>query len=81
MSWNKQKARLLESRSKRKHSPYRRGSDIVGTAVRAEQTGQAMIEVVARVRGFENGDKMETRNIVRYSDAYSRLNLTSPAVI
>ena len=44
----------------------------VGVAVRAEQIGQAMFEVSARVKEFENGDKLGTRSIVRYSDAYDR---------
>ena len=44
----------------------------VGAAVRAEQIGQAMFEVTARVDEFQNGDKLGTRSIVRYSDAYDR---------
>ena len=44
----------------------------VGAAVRAEQIGQAMFEVTARGREFENGDRLGTRSIVRYSDAYDR---------
>jgi len=44
----------------------------VGVAVRAEQIGQAMFEVTARGGEFENGDKLGTRSIVRYSDAYER---------
>lgn len=44
----------------------------VGAAVRAEQIGQAMFEVTARGDEFENGDKLQTRSIVRYSDAYER---------
>ena len=44
----------------------------VGAAVRAEQIGQAMFEVTARINEFENGDKLGTRSIVRYSDAYDR---------
>jgi len=44
----------------------------VGAAVRAEQIGQAMFEVTARGSEFENGDKLGTRNIIRYSDAYDR---------
>ena len=42
----------------------------VGAAVRATQIGQAMIEVTARGSEFSNGDKLTTRKIVRYSDAY-----------
>ena len=44
----------------------------VGVAVRAEQIGQAMFEVTTRVSEFENGDKLGTRSIIRYSDAYDR---------
>jgi hypothetical protein len=44
----------------------------VGAAVRAEQIGQAMFEVTARGAEFENGVKLGTRSIVRYSDAYER---------
>ena len=42
----------------------------VGAAVRAEQIGQAMFEVTARGNEFANGDKVGTRDIIRYSDAY-----------
>ena len=42
----------------------------VGAAVRAEQIGQAMIEVTARNQEFGNSDKLHTRKIIRYSDAY-----------
>ena len=44
----------------------------VGAAARAEQIGQAMFEVTARAGEFENGDRLGTRSIVRYSDAYDR---------
>lgn len=44
----------------------------VGAAVSAEQIGQAMFEVTARGKDFDNGDKLSTRSIVRYSDAYER---------
>jgi hypothetical protein len=44
----------------------------VGAAVKAEQIGQAMFEVTARGADFKNGDKLGTRSIVRYSDAYDR---------
>ncbi len=44
----------------------------VGAAVRATRIGQAMIEVTARGPEFENGRKLGTRSIVRYSDAYER---------
>jgi len=42
----------------------------VGAAVRAQEIGQAMFEVTARGHEFKNGDKISTRRIVRYSDAY-----------
>jgi hypothetical protein len=42
----------------------------VKSAVRAKQIGQAMIEVTARGSEFENGDKLWTGKIIRYSDAY-----------
>ena len=44
----------------------------VGAAVRARQIGEAMIEVTARGAEFENGDRLGTRSIIRYSDAYVR---------
>jgi hypothetical protein len=47
----------------------------VGAAVRAEQIGQAMFEVTARGAEFKNGDKLGTRRIVRYSDAYEQRRL------
>jgi len=42
----------------------------VGAAVRAPQIGQAMIEVTARGAEFENGARLGTGSIIRYSDAY-----------
>ncbi len=42
----------------------------VGAAVEATQIGRAMLEVAARGDEFENGDKLGTRRIIRYSDAY-----------
>jgi hypothetical protein len=42
----------------------------VKSAVRATQIGQAMIEVTVRGAEFENGDKLWTGKIIRYSDAY-----------
>ncbi len=44
----------------------------VKSAVRATKIGQAMIEVTARGSEFENGDKLHTGKIIRYSDAYER---------
>jgi len=42
----------------------------VNAAVKATQIGQAMIEVSARGAEFSNGDKLSTKKIVQYSDAY-----------
>ena len=42
----------------------------VGAAVEATQIGRAMLEVAARGDEFENGDKVSTRGIVRYSNGY-----------
>lgn len=42
------------------------------SAVRATQIGQAMFEVTARGSEFGNGDRLGTRSIIRYSDAYQR---------
>jgi len=44
----------------------------VSSAVRATQIGQAMFEVTARGAEFGNGDRIGTRKIIRYSDAYER---------
>ena len=44
----------------------------VGAAVKATEIGQAMLEVTARGAEFENGDKIGTGGIIRYSDAYER---------
>jgi len=44
----------------------------VGAAVKAEQIGKAMYEITARGDEFENGDKIGTRRIILYSDAYDR---------
>jgi len=44
----------------------------VMAAVKAKQIGQAMIEVTVRGSEFENGDKVGTWNIRRYSDAYEQ---------
>lgn len=44
----------------------------IGAAVKATQIGQAMIEITARGTEFENGDKVGTWNIKRYSNAYER---------
>lgn len=44
----------------------------VSAAVKATQIGQAMIEVTVRGDEFDNGDRLGTRSIIRYSDAYER---------
>lgn len=44
----------------------------VGAAVRAQQIGEAMLEVTERGNEFRNGDKLSTGSILRYSDAYRR---------
>ena len=44
----------------------------VKSAVRATQIGQAMMEVTVRASEFENGDKLSTWRIIRYSEAYER---------
>ena len=44
----------------------------VGSAVRATQIGQAMFEVTARRSEFDNGDRLGTREIIRYSNAHER---------
>lgn len=44
----------------------------IGAAVKAEQIGKAMLEVTARSAEFVNGDKLGTRSIIRYGDAYDR---------
>lgn len=44
----------------------------VGAAVRATEIGRAMIELTARGSSFQNGTKVSTSDIVRYSDAYER---------
>ena len=50
----------------------------VGAAVRATQIGQAMLEVTARGAEFANGDRLGTRSIIRYSDAYEQRYDASP---
>ncbi|MEJ2299502.1 MAG: hypothetical protein P8X94_13600 [Woeseiaceae bacterium] len=44
----------------------------VSSAVRATQIGEAMFEVTVRGSEFGNGDRLGTRSIIRYSDAYQR---------
>lgn len=44
----------------------------IGAAVKATQIGQAMMEVAARGDEFGNGDKLSTRRIIRYSNAYEQ---------
>lgn len=53
----------------------------VGAAVRATQIGQAMLEITARGAEFENGDKVGTWNIRRYSDAYEQRNGGADAAV
>jgi hypothetical protein len=42
----------------------------LGAAIRAQQIGEAMLEVTVRGDEFDNGDKLATRKILRYSTAY-----------
>jgi hypothetical protein len=42
----------------------------VGAAVRSTDIGRAMLEVTVRGSQFENGSKLSTRDIHRYSNAY-----------
>jgi hypothetical protein len=52
----------------------------VSAAVKATQIGQAMIEVTVRGNEFDNGDRLGTRSIIRYSDAYEeRTGTKKPA--
>jgi hypothetical protein len=44
----------------------------VGAAVRATEIGKAMLELTARGSTFENGTKISTSDIVRYSEAYDQ---------
>ena len=44
----------------------------VSSAVKATQIGEAMFEVTVRGSEFGNGDRLGTRSIIRYSDAYRR---------
>ena len=44
----------------------------VSSAVKATQIGEAMFEVTARESEFGNGDRLGTRSIIRYSNAYQR---------
>ncbi len=50
----------------------------VGAAVKARQIGQAMLEVTARGTEFENGDKLGTWSIIRYSDVYELRRSAAP---
>jgi len=50
----------------------------VKAAVKATEIGQAMLEVTARGSEFENGDKLLTGKIVRYSDAYDQRHQPKP---
>jgi hypothetical protein len=53
----------------------------VGAAVRATQIGQAMLEVTARGSEFGNGDRLGTRSIIRYSDAYQGRRLPTDSAL
>ena len=44
----------------------------VRAAVRAQQIGEAMLEVTVRDDEFDSGDKLGTASILRYSDAYEQ---------
>ena len=44
----------------------------VGAAVKATQIGKAMLEVTARRAELSNGDRLSTRKIVQYSDAWEQ---------
>ena len=44
----------------------------VGAAVKATEIGRAMLEVTARGSHMENGTKISTSGIIRFSDAYDR---------
>jgi hypothetical protein len=44
----------------------------VGAAVKATEIGRAMLVVSARGPRIENGTKISTSSIVRFSDAYGR---------
>lgn len=49
----------------------------IGAAVKAEAIGQAMFEITARGEQFTNGDKIGTRKIVRYSNAFVQRRMTA----
>ena len=49
----------------------------VRAAVRSKQIGQAMIEVTMRGGEFANGDRLGTKSIIRYSDAYQHRHGTA----
>ncbi|MEP0202993.1 MAG: hypothetical protein ABJ084_01500 [Halioglobus sp.] len=44
----------------------------VGAAVKASEIGRAMLEVTARGASMENGKKITTSGIIRYSEAYEQ---------
>lgn len=52
----------------------------VRAAVRAQEIGEAMLEVTARSQEFENGDRVGTASILRYSDAYRARQSPGPEV-
>ena len=49
----------------------------VRAAVRSKQIGQAMIEVTMRGGEFANGDRLGTKSIIKYSDAYQHRHGTA----
>lgn len=49
----------------------------VGAAVKASEIGRAMLEVTARGSSMENGTKISTSGIIRFSDAYDQRQLSS----
>jgi hypothetical protein len=51
----------------------------VGAAVRSTDIGRAMLEITIRGSQFENGSKLSTRSIHRYSNAYLERTEQQPA--
>jgi len=48
----------------------------IGAAVKATEIGRAMLEVTARGAGMQNGTKISTSGIIRFSDAYDQRELS-----